>query len=69
MGNTWPLAQAAAEYLNAELFRIQPKTPYIDEKMVYNNDDCRANREMSDETYRSTLVETAPNMEQYDTVI
>ena len=69
MGNTWPLAQAAAEYLNAEPFRIQPETPYTDEKMVYNNDDCRANREMSDETYRPTLAETAPNMEQYDTAI
>ena len=69
MGNTWPLAQAAAEYLNAELFRIQPKTPYTDEKMVYNNDDCRANQEMSDETCRPALAETVPNMEQYDTVI
>lgn len=69
MGNTWPLDQAAAEYLNAEPFRIQPETPYTDEKMVYNNDDCRANREMSDETYRPTLAETAPNMEQYDVVI
>ncbi len=60
---------AAAEYLNAELFRIQPETPYTDEKMDYNNDECRANQEMSDETCRPTLVETAPNMEQYDVVI
>ena len=68
-GNTWPLAQAAAEYLNAELFRIQPETPYTPEDLDYNNDECRANQEMSDETCRPTLAETVPNMEQYDVVI
>ncbi len=68
-GNTWPLAQAAAEYLNADLFRIQPETPYTPEDLDYNNDECRANQEMSDETCRPTLAETVPNMEQYDVVI
>ena len=68
-GNTWPLAQAAAEYLNADLFRIQPETPYTPEDLDYNNDECRANQEMSDETCRPALAETVPNMEQYDVVI
>ncbi len=65
----WPLAQAAAEYLNADLFRIQPETPYTPEDLDYNNDECRANQEMSDETCRPALAETVPNMEQYDVVI
>ena len=26
-GNTWPLAEYAAEYLNADLFRIEPEVP------------------------------------------
>lgn len=60
---------AAAEYLNADLFRIQPETPYTTEDLDYNNDECRANQEMSDETCRPALAETVPNMEQYDTVI
>ena len=26
-GNTWPLAEYAADYLNADLFRIEPEVP------------------------------------------
>ena len=29
-GNTWPLAEYAAAYLNADLFRIEPAIPYTD---------------------------------------
>ena len=68
-GNTWPLAEYAAEYLNADLFRIEPEEPYTDADLNYNDDNCRANVEMQDESCRPALAATVVNMEQYDTVI
>ena len=68
-GNTWPLAEYAAAYLNADLFRIEPEIPYTDADLNYSDDDCRANQEMNDETSRPALAATVENMEQYDTVI
>ena len=68
-GNTWPLAEYAAEYLNADLFRIEPKEPYTDADLNYNDDKCRANVEMQDDTCRPALAATVENMAQYDTVI
>lgn len=68
-GNTWPLAEYAAEYLNADLFRIEPEVPYTDADLNYSNDGCRANQEMQDNASRPALAATVANMEQYDTVI
>lgn len=68
-GNTWPLAEYAAEALHADLFRIEPEVPYTEADLNYNDDNCRANREMEDETSRPALAATVENMDQYDTVI
>ena len=48
-GNTWPLAEYAADYLNADLFRIEPEELYTDADLNYNNNKSRANREMNDD--------------------
>lgn len=68
-GNTWPLAQYAAEFLHADLFRIEAEIPYTDDDLNYNNSACRANQEMNDDSSRPALAATVENMEQYDTVI
>ena len=68
-GNTWPLAEAAAAYLNADLFRIEPAEPYTDADLNYSDSNCRANREMEDEACRPALAAAVENMEQYDTVL
>lgn len=68
-GNTWPLAEYAAQYLNADLFRIEPEEPYTDADLNYNDDNCRANLEMNDETSRPALAAAVENMAQYDTVV
>ena len=68
-GNTWPLAEYAAAYLNADLFRIEPTIPYTNADLNYNDADCRANQEMNDETSRPALAATVENMAQYDTVV
>lgn len=68
-GNTWPLAEYAAAYLNADLFRIEPEVPYTEADLNYSDSDCRANQEMNDENARPALAATVENMDQYDTVI
>lgn len=68
-GNTWPLAEAAAAYLNADLLRIEPETPYTAADLDYNDPDSRANREMNDEASRPALAARVENMAQYDTVV
>lgn len=68
-GNTWPLAQYAAEFLHADLFRIEAEIPYTDDDLNYNNSACRANQEMNDDSSRPALAATVENMAQYDTVI
>ena len=68
-GNTWPLAEYAAAYLNADLFRIEPAISYTDADLNYNDANCRANQEMNDETSRPALAATVENMAQYDTVV
>lgn len=68
-GNTWPLAQYAAEFLGADLFRIEAEVPYTDDDLNYNDDASRANREMDDDSSRPALAATVENMAQYDTVV
>ena len=68
-GNTWRLAEYAAQVLNADLFRIEPETSYTDSDLNYHDDNCRANREMADDTCRPALKSLVDNMAQYDTVL
>lgn len=67
-GNTKPLAEYAAEYLNATLFEITAKIPYTDEDIAYYT-DCRADREQKDESARPEIATAVENMDEYDTVI
>ena len=67
-GNTKPLAEYAAEYLDATLFEIIAKTPYTDEDIAYYT-DCRADREQKDESARPEIATAVENMDEYDTVI
>lgn len=67
-GNTKPLAEYAAEYLDATLFEITAKIPYTDEDIAYYT-DCRADREQKDESARPEIATAVENMDEYDTVI
>lgn len=67
-GNTKPLAEYAAEYLDATLFEITAKIPYTDEDIAYYT-DCRADREQKDESARPKIATAVENMDEYDTVI
>ena len=67
-GNTEALAETIAETTGAELYEIVPEEPYTEEDLNYNNDDCRANREMDDENARPAISGSVENMDDYDTI-
>lgn len=47
-GNTKAVAEKISELTGADLYEIVPAEPYTDEDLNYNNDNCRANREMDE---------------------
>ena len=67
-GNTEKVAEELARLEEADLFEIRPVQPYTAEDLNFNVKDCRANREMQDETCRPAIEGTVENMEQYDVV-
>ena len=67
-GNTRPLAQYAAEYLDADIFEIEAAVPYTDADIAYYT-NCRADREQSDPTARPEIAGAVEDMEQYSTVV
>jgi len=67
-GNTAKVAQELAGLENADLFEIRPQQPYTAEDLNFNEKNCRANREMADESCRPAMVGKVENMEQYDVV-
>lgn len=67
-GTTKPLAEYAAEILNADLYEIVPETPYTEEDLAYYTDG-RADREQNDSSARPAISGSVENMEGYDTII
>lgn len=67
-GNTKAVAQTIADTLQAELFEIQPQEPYSADDLNYNNDDCRANREMNDASSRPAIANDLQAVQTYDTI-
>lgn len=67
-GNTQKIASSLQTILNADLYEIVPETPYTDEDLNYNNDDCRANQEQNDPSARPAITGELDDPEQYDVV-
>lgn len=67
-GNTQVLAEAAAEYLHADLYRIEAKIPYTAEDIAYYT-GCRADEEQDDPSARPEIAGQVENMAQYDTIV
>lgn len=67
-GNTKTVAEQIADVTGGELYEIEPAEPYTSEDLDYNNDDCRANLEMNDDTARPEIAGAIENIEQYDTI-
>ena len=67
-GHTRPLAEYAADVLDADLYEIRAKIPYTDEDIRYYT-DCRADREQSDPDARPEIADPLPDVSGYGTVL
>ncbi len=67
-GTTKPLAEYAADILNADIYEIVPSDPYTEEDLAYYTNG-RADREQNDSSIRPAISGGVENMEQYDTIL
>ena len=68
-GNTRPLAEHAAELLDADLYEIRAVEPYTDADINYSDSDSRTSKEQNDPDARPSIAGSVENMEQYDIVV
>ena len=62
---TRPLAEYAADILNADLYEIVPEVPYTDADLAYYTNG-RADREQNDASARPAISGSVDNMADYD---
>lgn len=67
-GTTRPLAEYAADILNADLYEIIPEDPYTEEDLAYYTDG-RADQEQNNPDARPAISGEVENMAQYDVVL
>lgn len=67
-GTTEPLAEYAAEILNADLYEIVPEEPYTAEDLAYYTNG-RADQEQNNPSVRPGISGSVENMEDYDTIV
>ena len=67
-GTTRPLAEYAADILNADIYEIVPEIPYTDADLAYYTNG-RADKEQSDPNARPAISGSVSNMGAYDTII
>lgn len=67
-GTTEPLAEYAAEILDADIYEIMPEVPYTEEDLAYYTNG-RADQEQNDSSARPAIAGKVENMEKYDTII
>ena len=67
-GVTGKVAKTLAAAINADLFQIEPVTPYTDADLNWNDPQSRSSVEMQDKTFRPQVKNKVEKMEDYDTV-
>lgn len=67
-GTTARLAKTLADAIGADLFEIQPETPYSSADLNWSNPKSRSSVEMKDKSFRPAVANRVENMEQYDRV-
>ncbi len=66
-GTTRPLAEYAADILNADRYEIVPEDPYTDADLAYYTNG-RADREQNDASARPAISGSVENMADYDVI-
>lgn len=67
-GTTAKLAETLAEAIGADVFDIEPKTPYTKADLDWTNKKSRSTIEMNDPASRPAIRDVRDNMSDYDTV-
>ena len=67
-GVTGKVAKTLAIAINADLFQIEPVTPYTDADLNWNDPQSRSSVEMLDKTFRPQVKNKVEKMEDYDTI-
>lgn len=67
-GTTEPLAEYAAEILNADIYEIVPENPYTEADLAYYTNG-RADQEQNDPNARPAISGSVENMEEYSTIV
>ena len=67
-GNTAEVAKLIAEETKADIIEIVPKAAYTSEDLNYNDENCRANKEMNDDTARPEISTDLSAVSEYDVI-
>lgn len=67
-GVTAKLAKTLAAAIGADLFDIQPETPYTAADLDWTNKKSRSSAEMNDKAFRPAVANKVENMAQYDKI-
>ena len=67
-GTTAEIARLIAEETGADLLEIVPETAYTSEDLNYHDDNCRANREMNDDTARPAISSDFSRISEYSVI-
>lgn len=67
-GNTKGVAEKIAQSLACDVTGIEPKTPYTDSDLNYNDGNSRANNEQNDDSARPAIGNAIENLDDYSTI-
>lgn len=67
-GTTAEVANRIAEETGADIMEIVPEEPYTSEDLDYGVENCRANKEMNDETARPAISSDLSAVSEYDVI-
>lgn len=67
-GNTKKIAEKVSEELPADILEIEPAEAYTSDDLDYNDDSCRANQEMNDESARPKIGNDLGKVLNYKTI-
>ncbi|NBH15482.1 flavodoxin [Lachnospiraceae bacterium] len=67
-GTTEGVAKKVANASGGKLYEIVPQKAYTSADLNYNNDNCRANKEMENENARPAIKGSVKNMASYDVI-
>lgn len=67
-GTTKKAAEKLAKGINADLFEIQPQTPYTNADLDWQNSQSRSSVEMNDKSSRPEIRRRIENIAQYDVI-